>query len=329
MVLNRVVYYLPFFLYIYIDELLLRLKASGYGCYAGDMFFGALGYGDDITLLAPSPSSLKLILHIVKTFGKEYNVTINPSKSQFLVCGKNNTQDIKVKFNNTEVNAVPNAKHLGNYIGPQVGNKMIEYTQNDFVMRVNFILSNFGNCNHVVKYKLMKMYCMALYGAVLWDVSDKKFSAFCSLWRRCVRKLINVSARTHSNLLYLIVEDINIECQIHKRMIRFIESILTSQNPLLSRCGRLIKEGSRSNVSTNLFYIVARYNCSIQTDAKQLCNIISLFKSVDSYNHRELMIAENIKTILYYRDSSIISGVNSILNYEELEIMLDYFCTCS
>ena len=52
----------PILFCIYIDKLLQRLKVSGYGCHIGDIFFGALGYTDDVTLLASRLSSLKCSL---------------------------------------------------------------------------------------------------------------------------------------------------------------------------------------------------------------------------------------------------------------------------
>ena len=52
----------PVLFCIYMDELLGRLRESGVGCYLGQTFVGALGYADDLTLLAPSILAvLKLI----------------------------------------------------------------------------------------------------------------------------------------------------------------------------------------------------------------------------------------------------------------------------
>ena len=39
---------------VYMDELLVELWALGVGCHVADMFLGALGYCDDILLLAPT-----------------------------------------------------------------------------------------------------------------------------------------------------------------------------------------------------------------------------------------------------------------------------------
>ena len=45
---------LLFTIIMYIDVLLCRLKRSGYGCYIGNMFCGALGYADDVIIMAPT-----------------------------------------------------------------------------------------------------------------------------------------------------------------------------------------------------------------------------------------------------------------------------------
>ena len=39
--------------------LLTKLSESGVGCYMGDNFLGALGYADDIVLIALSPSAMR------------------------------------------------------------------------------------------------------------------------------------------------------------------------------------------------------------------------------------------------------------------------------
>ena len=57
----------PILFNLYIDELLERLKKSGFGCHIGSMFMGAFCYADDCTLLAPSITSLKIMLKVVKS----------------------------------------------------------------------------------------------------------------------------------------------------------------------------------------------------------------------------------------------------------------------
>ncbi len=38
---------------IYMNELLLKLKKSGIGCHIGIVFFAAIAYADDVTLICP------------------------------------------------------------------------------------------------------------------------------------------------------------------------------------------------------------------------------------------------------------------------------------
>ena len=88
----------PILFSVYMDKLLNLLEKSGYGCYIGTMFLGALGYADDVTVMAPTYISLKFMLKIVSEFGKEYHVKFNPSKSQFIVFSKNDMNVITQLF---------------------------------------------------------------------------------------------------------------------------------------------------------------------------------------------------------------------------------------
>jgi len=49
---------------VYIDGLLVALSKAGVGCFIGDCFAGALVYADDIVLIAPSASALRIMLAI-------------------------------------------------------------------------------------------------------------------------------------------------------------------------------------------------------------------------------------------------------------------------
>ena len=48
------------------------LKSSGFGCYVGNVFVGALAYADDIVLLAPSRFALGRLLQQCSLFSKLY-----------------------------------------------------------------------------------------------------------------------------------------------------------------------------------------------------------------------------------------------------------------
>ena len=54
----------PILFCVYMDELLYRLRLSGFGCHVGNISIPAIGYADDVALLAPTISSLKLLLNV-------------------------------------------------------------------------------------------------------------------------------------------------------------------------------------------------------------------------------------------------------------------------
>jgi len=56
---------------------MVTLKKSGIGCYIGDWFLGALGYADDVVLLALSASAKRKIIAICEAFANDFHVTLN------------------------------------------------------------------------------------------------------------------------------------------------------------------------------------------------------------------------------------------------------------
>ena len=81
MVFGKVVFYL---LSVYMDGLLYKLKESGVGCYWGCRFVGGLCYADDLVLLAPSVSALRMMLSICETFALPHGLKFNSQKTQLI-----------------------------------------------------------------------------------------------------------------------------------------------------------------------------------------------------------------------------------------------------
>ena len=71
-------------LIVYIDELIVLLKNSGFGCHVGSEFIGALGYADDRTLICPNLNALTHMLSICTDFAKKYNIVFNAKRPWYL-----------------------------------------------------------------------------------------------------------------------------------------------------------------------------------------------------------------------------------------------------
>ena len=54
----------PVLFTIYVNDVIMALSASGYGCYFHGMFVGCFMYADDLLLLSPSLCDLQLMIDI-------------------------------------------------------------------------------------------------------------------------------------------------------------------------------------------------------------------------------------------------------------------------
>ena len=74
----------PVLFALYIDGLLNELCASAVGCHWGSLFAGALCYADDIVLLAPCPSALRIMLRVCDSYASSHGLMFNPNKTQLI-----------------------------------------------------------------------------------------------------------------------------------------------------------------------------------------------------------------------------------------------------
>ena len=62
----------PILFCIYIDSLLYSQAEPGVGCFIGRLFVGALVYADDIVLLSPTASGMRMLLHLCDVFANDF-----------------------------------------------------------------------------------------------------------------------------------------------------------------------------------------------------------------------------------------------------------------
>ena len=107
---------LPILFTVYIDELLLKLRSLGFGCYIDDTFVGELGYADDVTLMSPSICGLKQMVDICETFAAEYDIKFNENKTVAILFGNGESPECHLKLNGQPVTWLREVKHLGNIV---------------------------------------------------------------------------------------------------------------------------------------------------------------------------------------------------------------------
>ena len=86
----------PVLFSVYLDDLLAELRALQLGCHIGGWWYGALGYADDLILLAPNREVLQKMLVVCERYGVEHNLVFSTdpvpklSKTKCMYfCGRN------------------------------------------------------------------------------------------------------------------------------------------------------------------------------------------------------------------------------------------------
>ena len=91
------------------------------GCFVGTMLVNHLMYADD--LVSPSAAGLSILLSICSTYGIEYDVTYNSTKSNVLVFRSKLLKNVHVpefEINNTAIDRVSMYKYLGHCINDEL-----------------------------------------------------------------------------------------------------------------------------------------------------------------------------------------------------------------
>ena len=148
-----------------------------------EYFCGALGYADDITLLAPTLSSLKYKLNICHQFAQAYDVMFNSSKNKFLFFGRSDSRSCvhipHVEFNGSVIELIKHNKHLDNVIGTKLFYiSDIKDCLSAFNGKVNMVKSHFGHIDFDSLYQIFKTYFMPLYDSQLWGYDNKIIETF-------------------------------------------------------------------------------------------------------------------------------------------------------
>ena len=174
----------PILYCVYVDELLLRLRTRGIGCHIGNVFAGAFGYADDLTLLAPSVPAAEEMLLICEEFAAEFFVKFNAAKSQHVVCPARRTTPVpthQLKLNGHVIPQGDRAILLGTCIGADSQSRSLGKASVELVQRTNTLISRFHHAHSGIRLRLFQTYCCSFYSSPLWKLESPHFSSFSHL----------------------------------------------------------------------------------------------------------------------------------------------------
>ena len=219
---------------VFYDELLCRLERCGAGCFVGNKFVGALSYADDVTILAPCVSAVRVMLRVCESFANDYCATFNAEKSQFLVFGTN-APCATFTLNGASIKQVDRARHLGTFIGHGSTSANVREACANLYSRTNVIMSRFGHCSSDVLNYLFTTHCTSLYGCPLWDLNA--LDPLAIAWKKCLKRIWKIDIRTRSKYVAHLSQ-IRYDSVVHLRFFNFFVNCWHSKNDIIRLIAR-------------------------------------------------------------------------------------------
>ena len=247
---------------IYMDEILVRLRNLGVGCYIGDVFMGAMGYADDLVLLAPSRTAMEMMLRSCEEFAKVNNLHFstdpNPTKSKskcVYLCGKKNLEKpLPLQLYGVELPWVRCATHLGNELCEDGRfDTDVRQKRAEFITKSLQIREQFSFAHPIEKLRAVSLYCCDHYGSMLWDLGSDGVRQYCNVWKTCVKLSWNLPRASHSYFL----DDLSgglvpVEDELLARYSGFFRSLLSSPCKEVAMLARIVGADIRSTTARNI-----------------------------------------------------------------------------
>ena len=214
----------PHLFTIYVEPLIIDLRASKVGCHIGSLISNAFMYADDIIILSPTLSAMSKLVLICEGYAKEYFLIFNLDKCYLLIFSDNThyiINNINIRINGVLVKTVDTERHLGNNLSTKRNIFEFKDVIVDMKARTNSIINNFSNISFNSKIMLFNSQCLSLYGAQLWNLRDPDIDVLGVTWRKCVRYLLGLPYRTSSYILPLLMKTLNIKDIIMERQLNF------------------------------------------------------------------------------------------------------------
>ena len=311
---------------IYIDDMLNELEKSGYGCCVGEIYSGSVAYADDLLLLSPTLYGLKMMVKICEIYAKDHSIIFNGKKSKLMRFSKNLSCDyIDIYVNNEKVVKVDSMDYFCHTLFADRNNNMLDGIVKEFNVKANTVIGTFNPLSSQIKNDLLSKYCTSFYGCNLSALYDRNgINQLCVNYRKVLRRIWNLSWRTHCRLLPHVSNTLPLEVSLQKRFVNFFKSGYNSNNSVLNFIFKhAIKSYSR--IGRNLRYINYKYNLDCINQYQFIDNDCSA-NVIKSWNNdvtdESIRIGSQIREIVFMRDSF----EPWLLENNECQAIIDLLC---
>ena len=303
----------PLLFTVYLDELIDRLKQKGIGCYVGYHYVGAIAYADDLTLLSPSRSGLQSMLSVCESYGKEFFVSFNSSKTNCIVFNKKFDPNVpKLFLSNQELDWNDRVNHLGNIITYHCNDiSDISAKRGTFIAAVNNLLANFNTVPLYLLNTLFKNYCCSFYGCQTWNLREKYLQNLSTIYNKSIRRIWHLPYNSHTRIVHEISGSLSIDVLLAIRFVNMFSKMASSSNPCIHFIAMSALDNVVSFLGANFIYICVNFD--IFSNDKKLWNIkCTKHKSLNGLYLNDLIACRNGLLVIKEFDSCT---VNDLIEY--------------
>lgn len=166
-----------------------------------------------------------------------------------------------------------------------------------------------------VRAKLLQTYCTSWYNSQTWQLGTKATGAMNIQWKKAVRRVMGLPARTRSILLPGLAGNANFEMQHERRAAKHITQMLNSDNTMVSFLAQKAITGVCGITGKNYVYLRNKYGVP---------NSENKFAIIEKNVNEEIKTRVTcIQDLLYARDE--LYDIN--LNKNEISQAIAYYCT--
>ena len=120
-----------------------------------------------------------------------------------------------------------------------------------------------------------------MYGCELWARNNDTVDSFCVVWRKALRRVLNLPYNTHSHLLPILADTIPIFNEICKPSARFISCLFSPSRYVQSVAWHSVVFGKFSSPpGSNAMLCCLRYGWSLDSFALNLVQLSTSFFKV-------------------------------------------------
>jgi len=230
----------PWFFNVYINDLIVKLRNSGFGCYLAFVFIGCIYFADDILLLSGSILHLQCMLDLCGDFGVEFDILFNQKKSFLLQVGLDSNVVLpQLVLSNVCLQWVDRIKYLGVFT---VAGKTFcvdsSCNRTKFLSAVFGILQKCGKVSEEIKFNVIKHSCLEvlLYGVDAVSLKSSQVQKLSVAYNTSVRRCFNLSRSTSVRNVLFYMDSFPIGVMLDVRKALLLKSCIESTSDIVRLC---------------------------------------------------------------------------------------------